>query len=72
MKLFLDAIGTKVGPFKETMLVLRGPVKVFAGWWCMVCDGVEEHCVWKTPPTRLVHNFLIIDPLLTMFMPLES
>ena len=48
--------------------VLRDPVKGFAGWWYIFI----EHCAWKTLPTRLVHNFLIIDPFLTMFMPLES
>ena len=48
--------------------VLRDPVKGFAGWWYIFI----EHCAWKTLPTRLVHNFLIIDPFLTIFMPLES
>ena len=69
--LFRDRIVTKSCPFKETVSVLRDPVKGFAGWQWIFCDSSEEHCAWRTP-IRLPQSFLDIDPFLTIFMPLES
>ena len=42
-------------------------------WIELIQFSIELHYfVWEKTPTRLVHNFLNIDPFLMMFAPFES